>query len=137
MSAPTYRDYTRIAAPERLGLFRWQCRVFDGYTGPELLVEKARTRGGAHRAAVFAAANLRRYVAPVLHPYGPPSITDAQVAAVCDRLWETEHIWVEALVDEQRRVCVLPCCEVTTLGRVHIIAAFEALSPEVRVAVMA
>lgn len=134
MSAPLIY-VTAFASPHsrRIHLGLWSWSITDGLTGPRVVGGTCRTEWGAHRLINRATRRCQlRKTPPVLHPYARQRVTDAQVAAVCDRLWADEHIWVEALVDEQRRVCVLPCCEVTTVQEVRVLAAFEALTSSVR-----
>lgn len=116
MTAPTYRLFAHHSA-RRVHLLWWAWEVADGYTGPLLAHGYRLTRRGAQHAAARYAAVCERW-------------EDAQLAAIVARLHE-DGIDVSARYDEQRRVCVRPCCEWTTRDEVRTLRAFLAITADV------
>lgn len=117
MTAPTYRRFTYLPMPTRVGPFRWAWEVTDGIGGPVLLSGTTRTRGGADRARVFASAQCE----PAL---------ELRLDWIVSRLHD-DGIDVEFSVDERRHVCVKPCCKVSTRDEVRALREFLAITSDV------
>jgi hypothetical protein len=121
-----YANFAHTPMPrrERLGLWSWV--ITDGMTGPILAYGTAQTERAALRARLHAEMRCRP------ESERPESEREQlRLDAICARLHE-QGIEVEARYDEQHRVCVHPCCEVTTADEVRVLREFLAITSSVR-----
>lgn len=100
------------------GLFRWQWEITDGIGGRVLAEGHTFTRVGADTDSIRAQIDCE------------PSLA-LRVEQAADRLLR-KGLPVRARLDEQNRVCVTPLCPCSTRDEVRMLAAFLAVTPDVR-----
>jgi|SRR5690349_19351682 hypothetical protein len=127
MKPPVYYDnFAYTPMPRRIRFGRWAWVITDGRTGPTLIAGRARTERAALRQRIHAELRCRP------ESERPEAEREQlRLDAICERL-HAAGIDVEARYDERHRVCVRPCCEVSTRDEVRMLAAFLAVTPDVR-----
>jgi hypothetical protein len=111
-----YAAFPHTPMPRRIRFGRWEWQITDGMTGPVLASGTAPTRGAALRRRIHAELRCRS--------------EQERLDAICAELHE-QGIDVEAHYDKAHRVCVRPCCDVSTRDETRALAQFLAITSAV------
>lgn len=111
-----YTAFAHTPMPRRIRLGRWSWQITDGMTGPVLATGTAPTERAALRRRIHTELRCRP--------------EQERLDAICRELL-ADGIEVRARYDERHRVCVRPCCEVSTRDEVRALGAFLAITADV------